>query len=128
MAMRKDAGAALFALASRVAAEFPRLGGRDTVWNIGSLELRPGAANVVPSEGEMVLEFRDTQTVALDALERQLLDWIAAANAQGTVVIEMQPIARIMPTAMAPEIGFAQPPSGAGPRRRAADDAERGGP
>jgi len=107
MTMRKDAGAALFALASRVAAEFPRLGGRDTVWNIGSIELRPGAANVVPSEGEMVLEFRDTQAVALDALERHLLDWIAAANAQGKVVIETQPIARIMPIAMTPEIGHA---------------------
>src|SRR6185295_7673272 len=56
MAMRRDAGATLFRLAGRVGSEFPRLGGPDTVWNIGTLALRPGAANVVPGEAEMILE------------------------------------------------------------------------
>jgi N-carbamoyl-L-amino-acid hydrolase len=103
--MRKDAGATLFALAARIAAEFPRLGGPDTVWNIGSIALRPGAANVVPSEGEMMLEFRDTAAAKIDLLEQTLFDWVAEANRSGPVKIEATPTARIAPTAMAAKVG-----------------------
>lgn len=105
MGMRKDAGAALFALASRIAAEFPRLGSVNTVWNIGSIALRPGAANVVPSEAEMVLEFRDTESSTLDSLESSLLSWIDDASRSGPVAMTTEPIARIAPTAMTPELG-----------------------
>jgi N-carbamoyl-L-amino-acid hydrolase len=105
MRMRKDAGAALFDLAARVAAEFPRLGGEDTVWNIGSIALRPGAANVVPSGGEMMLEFRDTAAERLDVLERALLDWVAHANESGLAKVEAVSTARIPPTAMSGELG-----------------------
>ena len=43
MANRRDAGAALLRLAAQVAREFPALGGKDTLWNIGSIVFRPGA-------------------------------------------------------------------------------------
>lgn len=105
MGMRKDAGAALFRLATRIADEFPCIGGPDTVWNIGTIALRPGAANVVPSEGELVVEFRDTRTATLDALERSLLGWLSAARESGPVGIEAQPIARIAPTTMTADLG-----------------------
>jgi N-carbamoyl-L-amino-acid hydrolase len=100
MAMRKDAGMALFRLGTRIAEEFPRLGGPHTVWNIGNIALRPGAANVVPSEGEMTLEFRDTDTSVLDRLEQNVLAWIAQARG-GPVTIHAEPTARIAPTHMA---------------------------
>lgn len=105
MAMRKDAGAALLRLSARIATEFPTLGGNDTVWNIGSIAFQPGAANVVPSAAEMVLEFRDTAVAKLDELEGRVFAWIAEATAAGPVAIAAEQIARILPTAMSPDIG-----------------------
>ncbi|HEY7764439.1 MAG TPA: hydantoinase/carbamoylase family amidase, partial [Aestuariivirgaceae bacterium] len=106
MAMRKDAGLALFRLATRIADEFPRLGGASTVWNIGSIALRPGAANVVPSEGEMTLEFRDTDTSMLDRLEQNVLAWVAEAKS-GPVTMHAETLARIAPTRMAEDLAAA---------------------
>jgi N-carbamoyl-L-amino-acid hydrolase len=100
MAHRKDAGAALLRLAWQVAQEFPRLGGTDTVWNIGSIVLRPGAPNVVPSEGEMVLEFRDTDPAILDSLESHVRTWVDQSG-RGDCATEMEPMARIPPTPLA---------------------------
>ncbi len=105
MAMRKDAGAALLRLAARVVAEFPSRAGAETVWNIGRIEFRPGAANVVPAEAEMVLEIRDTALAKLDELEACVAAWIADGTRHGAVSIASEPIARITPTAMSPEIG-----------------------
>jgi N-carbamoyl-L-amino-acid hydrolase len=105
MAMRKDAGAALLHLAARVTAEFPLQAGSETVWNIGSIAFRPGAANVVPSEAELVLEFRDTAAAKLDELERCVAEWLADIARTGAVSLTAEPIARIAPTAMSPEIG-----------------------
>jgi N-carbamoyl-L-amino-acid hydrolase len=100
MANRKDAGAALVRLASQAAQEFPRLGGTDTLWNIGSIVFRPGAPNVVPSEGEMVLEFRDTDPAILDVLERHVRDWVDQSN-RGLCPTGIEPMARIAPTGLA---------------------------
>lgn len=104
MGMRKDAVRPLFALAHRVHGELPAMAGPDTVWNIGVMAVRPGAANVVPSEADLVVEFRDTSSEVLDRIETQLLAWVKALDAQGTVRLEAQPIARIAPTAMAEEL------------------------
>jgi N-carbamoyl-L-amino-acid hydrolase len=103
MAIRKDAGAALLRLASQVAQELPRLGSADTVWNIGSIVLRPGAPNVVPSEGEMVVEFRDTDPAILDALESHVRNWVDQIS-RGPCPIEMELMARIPPTPLAEDV------------------------
>lgn len=104
IAMRKDAVAALFRLAVRIGSEFPRLGGPDTVWNIGTFAVWPGAANVVPNKAEMTMEFRDTEMATLDRLEHAFLDWVAEL-ASGPVAVEAEPTARIAPTAMAAQLG-----------------------
>jgi len=106
MGMRKDAAAALFNLAVRIEKEFPKIGGADTVWNVGTFALHPGAANVVPSEAEMTLEFRDTETATLDALERSFLTWVDEMS-RGAVKVEAVPTARIAPAAMSPALGAA---------------------
>ena len=80
MAMRKDAGAALIALAAAIDADMRRLGKPDTVWNVGNMIFRPGAANVVPSEGEMLLEFRDIDGELMERLEAQVHARIAEIN------------------------------------------------
>ncbi|MBV8534859.1 MAG: M20/M25/M40 family metallo-hydrolase [Alphaproteobacteria bacterium] len=92
-------------LAARILAEFPSRAGAETVWNVGRIEFRPGAANVVPAEAEMMLEIRDTAVGKLNELEACVAAWIADAARQGPVSIAAEPIARITPTAMSPEIG-----------------------
>jgi N-carbamoyl-L-amino-acid hydrolase len=103
MSVRRDAGAALMRLAAQVAQEFPRLGSAETVWNIGSIILRPGAPNVVPNAGEMVLEFRDTDPAILDALESHVRHWVDQL-ASGAYAAEMEPMALIAPTPLAKEL------------------------
>jgi N-carbamoyl-L-amino-acid hydrolase len=106
MAMRRDAGMALFRLAAQIADGFPRLGSSNTVWNIGNIALRPGAANVVPSEGEMTLEFRDTEMSTLDRLEQNVLAWVAETRG-GPVTMHAEPAERIAPTRMAEHLAAA---------------------
>ena len=72
MAMRKDAGAVAIALSNALLGTFPALAGPDTVWNIGSLTLTPGAANVIPEAAEITIEIRDTDPSVLDSLEDRL--------------------------------------------------------
>jgi N-carbamoyl-L-amino-acid hydrolase len=106
MAMRRDAGAALIALGAAVNAEFRRLADADTVWNVGNMIFRPGAANVVPSEGEMLLEMRDINAEVLDRLEARFVALVADAD-RGTVGVEVETTARIPPTAMAESLSAA---------------------
>lgn len=104
MAMRKDAVRPLLELGYKIHTEFPKLGGEDTVWNIGSLIINPGAANVVPSGSEMIVEWRDTSIDKLDQIEHALMQWVADLNQRAGVSITSAPIARIKPTLMAEEI------------------------
>ena len=104
MAMRRDAGAALIDLAAWVAREFPRRAGPETVWNIGSIAFQPGAANVVPSQAELVLELRDTSAEVLDLLEGLVLSRVRATTGQ-PVSMEAEAISRIPPTAMSRHLG-----------------------
>jgi len=102
-AMRRDAGATLLRLASRVPQEFPRIGGPETLWNIGHIVFRPGAPNVVPSEAEMVLEFRNTDAAILDKLEGVVRAWTEESK-RAACPAEMEEMARVPPTPLANEL------------------------
>lgn len=104
MAMRMDAGAALIRFAGWVAGEFPRHAGPETVWNIGSIAFLPGAANVVPREAELVLEFRDIKSDVLDLLERLVLFRVHESQG-GAISMEAQPVSRILPAEMTKSLG-----------------------
>jgi N-carbamoyl-L-amino-acid hydrolase len=86
-----------------VGEEFSRLAGPDTVWNIGQIEFRPGAANVVPVEAELLLEFRDAREDTLDAIESRLLERVSAPQNR-SIRIQAEQIARIPPTVMASDL------------------------
>jgi beta-ureidopropionase / N-carbamoyl-L-amino-acid hydrolase len=106
MAMRKDAGAALIALAARIDEDMRRLAGPDTVWNVGNMIFHPGAANVVPSEGEMLLEFRDIDGSLMERLETQFRTRVDEAN-RGAVRVEVERTAKLEPTPLAENLGAA---------------------
>jgi beta-ureidopropionase / N-carbamoyl-L-amino-acid hydrolase len=107
MATRKDAGATLISLAHRINTNMAALGSADTVWNIGQIVLRPGTPNVVPSEGEILLEIRDPQTEVLERIESEVLRWVTDIANSGPVAVAVQPTTRIPPTLMTPELGDA---------------------
>jgi N-carbamoyl-L-amino-acid hydrolase len=90
MAIRKDAAQALLSFAAALNAAFTRLAeGRDTVWNIGRIEVSPGAPSVVPGRAEFLLQFRDTNARHLQTLEQALADLVAQAK-RGPVGVSME--------------------------------------
>ena len=105
MAMRRDAGAVAIGLSNGMLQSFPALAGPDTVWNIGSLTLTPGAANVIPEAAEITVEIRDTDPSILDALEdrlRALARDLAEETGQEIAVLRTLDIP---PAAMDPALG-----------------------
>lgn len=73
MAMREDA---LVRASAFVQDVFRCADERDdsTVATVGTLDVRPGAANVVPGEVELTVEIRGSGTEEMEALEADLLD------------------------------------------------------
>jgi N-carbamoyl-L-amino-acid hydrolase len=68
MASRRDAGRAMVAFCAAIDAEFGRLGEPDAVWNMGVMSVLPGAANVVPSSAEVVVEYRHLDRAVIDRM------------------------------------------------------------
>jgi beta-ureidopropionase / N-carbamoyl-L-amino-acid hydrolase len=99
MEMRQDAGAAALRLAVAILDRLNAGRGPDTVWNIGHIAVRPGAANVVPGAAEFIIEIRDVEEKLLDALEAAIRECVAA-DAFATV----ERTAAIPATAMTPSI------------------------
>ena len=104
MTMRRDAGAAALQFGVRVSDVMTAAAGPDTVWNVGSMVFKPGASNVVPSEVELVFQFRDTSAEGMDALEGRIRqsaeDCATACNA----TVEIIRTLNTRPTAMAPRL------------------------
>ena len=102
MDMRRDAARALFEVMDHVYREFPRIGGPDTVWNIGNVSIRPGAANVVPEHAEMMIECRDLDEGVLENIEQSLHACVKRHS--GTAEIEIERTYCISPVAMSQDI------------------------
>jgi N-carbamoyl-L-amino-acid hydrolase len=104
MAMRADAAAALFAFADRVREGFAHEAASRAVWNIGIVQVGPGAANVVPGLAELVLEFRDSSDASLDRLAELALALVAASDGRNGVAASAEPIGGLRPTSMDPRL------------------------
>jgi beta-ureidopropionase / N-carbamoyl-L-amino-acid hydrolase len=100
MAMRRDAAAAMFSFAVAVPERLRAAGSADSVWNLGVVSVRPGAANVVASEAELVVEFRDVSAVTISRMEGALAALVAEHDKDGGVSVTAQLIGAIEPTAM----------------------------
>lgn len=94
--MRRDAGAALLTLGAALLNGFPRWGYADTVWNIGKIVFRPGAANVVPELAEMIVEFRDLSEELLDKIEAEMMALATAYSGHFGATITTTPIGSVV--------------------------------
>jgi len=104
MSMRKDAGAALIRLANEILDSFESMAANDTVWNIGVVDVQPGAANVVPAQASMMVEFRDMDAGLLERLLAALRALVAQAG-RGAVSVALEETARIEPAPMDRALG-----------------------
>jgi N-carbamoyl-L-amino-acid hydrolase len=100
MAMRRDASFAMFRFATEVAARFRAVGTAESVWNFGVVSVKPGAANVVANEAEVVTEYRDLSPAVIDRMEAALLDLLRERDGEGGVAVSANMIGAIAPTAM----------------------------
>jgi beta-ureidopropionase / N-carbamoyl-L-amino-acid hydrolase len=107
MGLRRDAGAAALRLAVAILDRLNAGRGSDTVWNIGHLTLRPGAANVVPAAAEFIVEVRDVEEKLLDTLEAAIRERAAADAFATGLPITVERTAAIPATMMTPRLANA---------------------
>jgi N-carbamoyl-L-amino-acid hydrolase len=100
MAMRRDAGAAMHAFAAAARDALLAAGSSDSVCNIGVVSVKPGAANVVPHEAQIVVEFRDLSSEVMERMDAALLALVSQRNGEGGVRVESGRIGAIEPTHM----------------------------
>ena len=100
MAMRRDAGMAMHAFAVSAAKALRDAGSADSVWNLGIVTVNPGAANVVPDEAAIVVEFRDLSPAVIDRMDEALCALIARMDGADGVRAASSVIGRIEPTHM----------------------------
>ena len=98
MAMRQDAGRALFGFCVDLDRSFRAAAGPGSVWNIGIVRVEPGAANVVPSRAEVMVEYRDLDPAVIERMTGALT---AAAAACGSPPV-VTPAGALHPAAMDP--------------------------
>lgn len=92
MGIRRDAAAALVSFANALNGAFAKLAqGKDTVWNIGRIEVHPGSVSVVPGHAELFLQFRDSDPQQLSAMEQTVAELIAEAN-RGAIPARLEPL------------------------------------
>ena len=107
MGLRRDAGAAALRLAVAILDRLNAGRGSDTVWNIGHVTLRPGAANVVPAAAEFIVEVRDVEEKLLDTLEAAIRERAAADAFATGLPIMVERTAAIPATMMTPRLANA---------------------
>jgi N-carbamoyl-L-amino-acid hydrolase len=101
MALRKDAGVALIAFASRLDETFRATAGPETVWTVGRIELDPGSTSVVPGRADMLLQYRDGDAAILEKLSQKLRSLVQEANKAGPIQVGLSPFdAPVAPAGM----------------------------
>ena len=104
MAMRRDAGAAVLTFGARLIDAFRAVASPETVWNFGNAVFRPGAANVVPSEVTLALQFRDASSDLMEQMEAMARDLLATCAAEFACAAEMSRLFITPPMPMDPRI------------------------
>jgi beta-ureidopropionase / N-carbamoyl-L-amino-acid hydrolase len=100
METRRDAASALFAFANALADRLREAGGPESVWNYGIVAVRPGAANVVPAEAELTVEFRDLSPAIIERMDAAFHATVQASDGALGVAVSTTPDGSLEPTAM----------------------------
>lgn len=88
MDLRADAGV-VAAKAIVAAEESARRAGVGTVATVGSVELRPGAINVVPGEAHLTIDVRSRHATAMSQVLREIREALATAGHERNVSSEL---------------------------------------
>jgi N-carbamoyl-L-amino-acid hydrolase len=104
MPMRRDAGAAALMFGALLSERLGAHGSPDTVWNVGSATFKPGASNVVPSEAELIFQFRDASDDLLTELERLIRDAAMECARPFNAEAEVVRVLETRPAAMDPRL------------------------
>ncbi|WP_029007355.1 hydantoinase/carbamoylase family amidase [Azospirillum halopraeferens] len=102
IALRRDAARLLYRFADACDARFRRAGSADSVWNLGKVALEPGAVNVVTERAELLLEIRDLDPAALDALSDALAALVAETDGELGVRVTLEEMGRLPPVSLDP--------------------------
>ncbi len=105
MDMRRDAGRRMFAFASAVYEIMPRLASPRSVWNIGIVKVMPGAGNIVPSDAEIMIEYRDIDEAVLDRMTDAILALVAGEDGKEGVTVSAAPAGVLRAAKMDQKIG-----------------------
>jgi beta-ureidopropionase / N-carbamoyl-L-amino-acid hydrolase len=100
MGTRRDAASALFVFATTLADRLREAGGPDSVWNYGIVAVRPGAANVVPGEAELTVEFRDLSPTIIERMDAAFHATVGASDGAFGVAVSTTSDGSLEPTAM----------------------------
>ena len=99
MKTRRDASAALYALAAAINEEFPKVAGERTVWTMGRALIHPGAPSIVPGRAELELQFRDRSEDVLDTMGAVVDRLVEEINARGGATVTARPSRTQIPPA-----------------------------
>ena len=97
MHMRNDALQALAEFATQIQRVLDENGSERSVATIGRVELKPGAANVVPGLVEFSLEVRDTEQRILDELKGAFRRALSAIARRRDIMFEFAVLSEIAP-------------------------------
>ncbi|KPJ93357.1 MAG: allantoate amidohydrolase [Gammaproteobacteria bacterium SG8_15] len=97
MHMRNDALQALAEFATQIQRVLDENGSERSVATIGRVELKPGAANVVPGMVEFSLEVRDTEQRVLDELKGAFRRALSAIARRRDIMFEFAVLSEIAP-------------------------------
>ncbi|MFC5353762.1 hydantoinase/carbamoylase family amidase [Azospirillum himalayense] len=104
IALRRDAARLLYRFADACHHRFRQTGSTDSVWNLGKVSLQPGAVNVVVERGELLLEIRDLDPMALDRLSAALAALVGEFDGQEGVRVSLQEAGRLAPVSLDAEL------------------------
>ena len=90
MAMRKDAGVAMFDFAVRIRERLQALAGPTTVWTIGNGQLLPGGESIIPGRAWCGLQFRDPSEEVMDAFQASITALAQEMTDEGPVAVRSE--------------------------------------
>lgn len=91
MAMRKDAGVALFEFGVRLSERLSALASETSVWTIGDARLYPGAESIIAGRAWCRVQFRDPSEAVLDSFESAIQTLAQELTVEGPVAVSAEP-------------------------------------